>query len=546
MYKFALFVQSWLFISVSKSFVVVLKLYTCLFSLIIFSFGFAQNPYPRTELRGVWITTVSNIDWPSRRALSTEMQQKEYIELLDKFKKHNFNSILTQIRPAADALYESSYEPWSEVLQGKQGQAPNPYYDPTAWMIAECKKRNLEFHAWVNPFRAVSSATFSNIHPEHITKRRPEWFFRYGDRIYFNPGIPDVRAYLVNVIVEIVRKYDIDGLHFDDYFYPYKVTGEYINDDDTFDKYGKSFTNIADWRRNNIDLFIQAISDSVKSIKPKVKFGISPVGGWRNKAQDPRGSDSRVGQPSYDYLYADTRKWLELGWVDYITPQIYWSTQSKYAPYQVMIDWWDKNSFQKHIYGGQAVFKIASPEEESTWHQPAELFRQINLNRLYRNVKGSMFFSAKHLLRNPLKIMDSLQLKYYKYPAIVPAMPWKDSIPPLPPDSLRGTVVEENNVVLKWQNPQAAADGELPAYYVIFRFENELAINTEDASKILAIQTETFFLDKNVEKNKRYVYVIKSFDKLHNESKQYAIVKIATVRKLTMASPIKEGKIEDD
>jgi len=534
------------FFFIQKKLLAVRAFYLSVAFVCLNTLTFAQNPYPRTELRGVWITTVNNIDWPSRRALSTEMQQKEYRDLLDKFKKHNFNAVLTQIRPAADALYESSYELWSEVLSGKQGTPPEPYYDPTAWMIQECKKRNLEFHAWVNPFRAVSSTAFSNIHPEHITRRRPEWFFRYGDRIYFNPGIPDVREYLVKVILEIVRKYDIDGLHFDDYFYPYKITGERINDDDTFDKYGKNFTNIEDWRRNNIDLFIQAISDSLRAIKPKVKFGISPAGGWRNKSQDARGSDTRVGQPSYDHVYADTRKWLELGWLDYITPQIYWSTQSKYAPYEVMIDWWNKNAFQRHIYGGQAVFKIASPEEESTWHQPSELFRQIKLNRLYKNVKGSMFFSAKHLLRNPLKIMDSLEQKYYKYPAIVPAMPWKDSIAPLPPDSLKATVVEENNVVLKWKPPKAATDGEMPAYYVVFRFDNELAINTEDASKIVAIQAETFFLDKNLEKNKRYVYVIKSFDKLHNESKQYSIVRIATVRKLTMASPIKEGKIEDE
>jgi uncharacterized lipoprotein YddW (UPF0748 family) len=519
------------------------KLY--LIFIFLFEMAFAQSLHPCREMRAVWITTVGNIDWPSRKGLEAELQQKEYSDMLDKLKKHNFNAVLTQIRPSADALYESSYEPWAEVLQGKQGQAPKPYYDPTAWMIEQCHKRNIEFHAWVNPFRAISSVTFSHIHPDHITQKEPEWFFKYGDRVYFNPGIPEVRAYLVKIIMEIVRKYDIDGLHFDDYFYPYKINGERINDDNTFDKFGKDFTNIEDWRRNNIDLFIQAVSDSLKIIKPKVKFGVSPAGGWRNKAQDPRGSDTRVGQPSYDHLYADTRKWLEKGWLDYLTPQIYWSTQSKYAPYETLIRWWDENCFGRHIYGGHGAFKIGDANEEPTWQQSDEIFKQINLNRRYKNVQGSMFFSAKSMLKNPLKILDTLQNKYYKYPALMPAMPWKDSIPPLPPDSLRAAVLE-NAIALKWAIPRAAQDGEKPSYYVVFKFENEMAMNLEDASKIIAIQKDNFFLDKEVEQNKRYIYVVRSFDKLHNESTQYAIVKVATVRKLTMASPIREGKLEND
>ncbi|MDW8295405.1 MAG: family 10 glycosylhydrolase [Raineya sp.] len=520
------------------------KCFLLILSYLVVTCSFSQkNNFPRTEMRAVWITTVANIDFPSRKGLSAEEQKKEFIQILDRCKQLNFNTVIVQVRPAADALYESSFEPWSEVLQGKQGISPG--YDPLAFMLEESKKRMLEFHAWVNPFRAVANINYSNIHPEHITRKRPEWFFRYGERLYFNPGIPEVREYLLNVILEIVRKYDIDGLHFDDYFYPYPIPGEKINDDNTYDKFGKDFTNIEDWRRNNIDLFIQAVSDSLKIIKPKLKFGISPAGGWRNQNKDKRGSATFLGQPAYDNVFADTRKWLEKGWVDYLAPQMYWTIASSQASYKVLAEWWNENHFARHIYGGHALFKLANPEEKDNWNDNQEIIRQIRLNRSLKNIKGSMFFSLKHLLRNPLKICDSLQKSVFKYPALVPAMPWKDSIPPLPPDSLRANTFH-NNVLLYWQTPAPASDGEQPAYYVVFRFQNEMEMDFEDASKIVAILRENYYLDKDLENNRRFIYIVKSFDRLHNESKQYAKVVVATVKKLTMASPIREGKIEEE
>lgn len=504
----------------------------------------AQVPYyPRTEMRAVWITTLGNVDFPSRKGLSAEEQKKEFINIVEKCKKLNFNTLIVQVRPSADALYESSYELWSEVLQGKQGVSPG--YDPLLFMLQECHKRLIEFHAWVNPFRAISNIHYNHIHPEHITRRKPEWFFRYGDRVYFNPGIPEVRNYLLNVILEIVRKYDIDGLHFDDYFYPYPISGEKINDESTFAQYGKDFKNIEDWRRNNIDLFIQAVADSVRAIKPKLKFGISPAGGWRNKSKDPRGSATMLGQPSYDNVFADTRKWLEKGWVDYLTPQTYWTIASLQASYKVLIEWWNENHFGRHIYGGHALFKLANPEEKDNWKSSQEILQQIRLNRSLKNVKGSMFFSLKHLLRNPLQICDSLQKTLFRFPATVPPMPWKDSIPPLAPDSLRANVFH-NNVLLYWNTPLPAADGEQPYYFVVFRFQNEMEVNFEDASKIVSIQQENYFIDKNLEPNRRFIYIVKSFDRLHNESKKYAKVIVTTVKKLTMASPIQEGVVEED
>ena len=393
--------------------------------LLIFSNfdSFGQNA-PERELRGVWVTTAFNIDWPSSSTLSTEEQKTEFIDLIEAHQKNGINAIFLQVRPAAEVFYESRYEPWSHWLTGLQGKAPNPYYDPLKFMIEECHKRNIEFHAWINPFRAVSNIDRVKVVQDHIVNRKPEWFVTYGQDVrkkYFNPGIPEARAYIVKMIMDIVHRYDIDGIHFDDYFYPVKEGGIDFPDNQAYYDYNPNYLEKSDWRRENINDFIKTLHDSINNIKPQIKFGVGPSGVWRNKNHDPEGSNTR-GLSSYDEQYADTRKWLREGWIDYVAPQIYWTIGYKAADYRELVDWWSRNVYGKHLYIGQASHRI---NETSDWRNPSAIPDQIRLNRMYPEVKGSIFYSSSALLKNKNGIADSLRNEFYVAYANVPEMPWK-------------------------------------------------------------------------------------------------------------------------
>ena len=299
------------------------SIYGLLLYLIIPSVLFAQNTSkiaPKREFRGVWVATVTNIDWPSRPGLSVDQQKQELIGLLERHKGNGMNAIMLQVRPAADAFYAKSREPWSQWLMGRQGVAPAPGYDPLEFAIKEAHFRGMELHAWFNPYRATMSPN-AVTHESHMTRKRPELFFSYAGKKQFDPGIPEVREYIVQVILDVVKGYDVDGIHFDDYFYPYKVEGQRINDAATFAKYPDGFTNINDWRRNNVNLLIKTLDDSIHFYKNHVKFGVSPFGIWRNKSEDTLGS-ATSGLSNYAELFADSRKWVQEGWVDYINPQI--------------------------------------------------------------------------------------------------------------------------------------------------------------------------------------------------------------------------------
>lgn len=260
---------------------------------------------PKREFRAVWIASVANIDWPSQKGLSSVTQMEEFRYILEEHQKNGMNAVIVQVRPTADALYPSQLELWSSWLTGKQGQEPNPPYDPLAFQIEEAHQRNMEFHAWFNPYRATFDTISANLSPQHITRTKPEWFIQYGDKIYFNPGLPEVRNYITRIILDVVRRYDVDGVHFDDYFYPYAIPNKPFPDDSTFARYPNGFKNKDDWRRHNVDLLIKMVSDSLQATKPYVKFGISPFGVWKNKsAIDPDGSDTKAGSPTYYALYA--------------------------------------------------------------------------------------------------------------------------------------------------------------------------------------------------------------------------------------------------
>jgi len=473
---------------------------------------------PKREFRGVWIATVENIDWPTRAGMTGDQQQKQLIDILNAHQQTGINAVMFQVRPAADAYYAKGTEPWARWLNGKQGQPPVPFYDPLVLAITEAHKRGMELHAWFNPYRATMDGRFNLLSPDHITNLKPEWFFVYGGKKQFDPGLPEVREYIVKVILNVVDNYDIDGVHMDDYFYPYQIAGQKINDAATFAKYGGDFQDIRDWRRNNVDLLIKTLADSIHKHNPRLKFGISPFGIWANISQNPEGSDTRGGD-SYYGQYADSRKWIKEGWVDYINPQIYWHFQYRLAAFEKLVDWWSDNTYNHHLYVGQAPYRMAE-RSSVAFHTPTELTNQIRYLRNNPRVQGSVFFSSNSLTKNLLGFTDSLKQDFYRYPALPPPMLWLDSVPPNAPRGLLLNKIAPRTVQLKWEAPLPSRDKE-PVYgYVIYRFEGNEKVDLDDPKNILRINynTGTVFNDTTVLPGKTYLYVVSAIDRLKNES----------------------------
>ncbi len=494
-----------------------------LYALLIFTLStYISNAQPlskiapKREFRGVWVATVTNIDWPSKSGLTEDQQKQELIGLLEKHKSQGMNAILLQVRPAADAFYAKSREPWSQWLMGKQGLAPAPGYDPLEFAIKEAHFRGMELHAWFNPYRASMSSS-AILSSTHAYRTHPDWFFTYGGKKQFDPGIPEVREYIVQVILDVVKGYDVDGIHFDDYFYPYPIEGQRINDGNTFYKYPNNFSDIKDWRRNNVDLLIKQLDDSIHHYKKYVKFGISPFGIWRNKYEDPEGSASS-GLSNYAELFADSRKWVREGWVDYINPQIYFTFTRKVAPYATLVDWWSNNSYGRHVYIGQAAYLVNS-RAEAAWRNPSEIPNQIRYLRENNRIQGSVYFSSKSLQTVARALGDSLKTDLYKYPALPPQMPWLDEVPPNHPQSLTAEAMKDG-VHLKWDNPVKAKDGETASGYVIYRFNEGEKISILDPRNIIKMSFEDYisFIDNGVESGKRYSYLVTALDRLKNES----------------------------
>lgn len=379
---------------------------------------------PNRELRAVWVATVANIDWPSEPGLPVDEQKEEMIDILDRAAALNMNAIIFQVRPAADALYDSPYEPWSYYLTGKMGQEPLPEYDPLEFAVTEAHKRGLELHAWFNPYRAGHPADKSEISPDHVSKIHPDWVREYGDYLWLDPGIPEVRQYTVDLIMDVVKRYDIDGVHFDDYFYPYPsyADGADFPDSESWQKAVESGSTLSrkDWRRNNVDLLMEELSEEISQTKPYVKFGISPFGIWR-----PGYPKQTTGFDAYDELYADARRWLKEGWVDYFTPQIYYRLDQVGQPFPIMLDWWvDQNDHNRHIWPGLFTSRI-----RSTW--PAnEITGQLYTSRAFPNVTGAVHFSMKTFMENPNDFNQILAAGPNAYPSLIPASPWMSTDKP--------------------------------------------------------------------------------------------------------------------
>ncbi|HEY5510774.1 MAG TPA: family 10 glycosylhydrolase [Prolixibacteraceae bacterium] len=379
--------------------------------------GIIQNIQPSqriTEFRAVWVATINNIDWPSKPNLPVEEQKSEFLRLLDSFQKFNLNVVILQVRAASDAFYQSKTEPWSIFLTGKHGRPPVPFYDPLAWAIEMCHQRGMELHAWFNPFRVRNTGKYT-LDPSCFASRHPQYVREYDKKIFLDPGYPEVRSYVLAVIAEVAHNYKVDAIILDDYFYPYPIAGMRFGDEKSFLKFGKEFypKRLKDWRRENINIFISALHDSLQNINPRIKFGISPFGIWRNKSSDPQGSPGLRGTSSYDDLYADVRKWLKNGWVDYIIPQLYWENGNHFGDFTSMVQWWSENSFGKPLYIGQALYK--STARKNGWVSPDELNNQINFLRTIENVRGFAFYSAsniRELSDSQVKALCDNQLNY--------------------------------------------------------------------------------------------------------------------------------------
>jgi uncharacterized lipoprotein YddW (UPF0748 family) len=355
-----------------------------------------------TEFRGVWVASVKNINWP--KIESAQLQKKHIIDYFDAAVDMNLNAVVVQVRPAADALYKSTINPWSRYLTGTQGQDPG--YDPLEFMIEEAHKRNLEFHAWLNPFRvSVDAESDTQWAANSVYKTHPDWVVKHGNQLWLDPGLPKVQQYVIDSILEVVNNYDIDAVHFDDYFYPYPGGVGDFADDWSYNAYGKG-KDRAQWRRDNMDSFIHTVQLVIKADDDSVAFGISPNGIWRNKKDDPNGSDT-AGMSAYDTLYADTRKWVLKEWVDYFAPQIYWTIGYNAAAYDVLVKYWSDvcKGTNVNLYIGQAVYQIGG---SGNWVDAGEMPRQIDLSRGTGIVKGHIFYNIDSLIGNPLGFRDKL------------------------------------------------------------------------------------------------------------------------------------------
>ncbi|MFI2212783.1 glycoside hydrolase family 10 protein [Streptomyces sp. NPDC020141] len=347
--------------------------------------------------RAMWLATVTQRDWPSKAGLTAEQQRRELLAHLDTAVARRLNTVVLQVRPAADALWPSPYEPWSQYLTGVQGRDPG--WDPLGTAVAEAHRRGLELHAWFNPYRVALHTDPSRLVADHPARQHPEWVLPYGGKLYYNPGIPEVRAFVQDAMIDAVRRYEIDAVHFDDYFYPYPVAGQTFDDDETFETYGGGFADKAAWRRDNIDRLVREMSVRIPAARRGVRFGISPFAVWRNAATDPSGSDTRAGVQTYDDLHADTRTWVRRGWIDHVVPQVYWHIGFAAADYAKLLPWWNETvrGTGVQLCIGEALYKAGDPAQPAAWQDPAELSRHLTLAAGYGEVRGHFFFSAKEV-----------------------------------------------------------------------------------------------------------------------------------------------------
>lgn len=465
-------------------------------------------PAPPQEFRGVWLASVKNIDWPSKPGLSTANQKTELLALLDRAQALRLNAVLLQIRPSCDALYASRLEPWSEYLTGQMGRAPSPFYDPLEFAVEEAHRRGLEFHAWFNPYRARHNAAFSSVSADHISRTHPGLVKPYGKSLWLDPGEREVQEHSLRVVMDVVQRYDVDGVHFDDYFYPYPEKDAQrrqipFPDWSSWKRYKDSGGKLEreDWRRENVNLFITRVSQSIKSAKPWVRFGISPFGIWR-----PGYPQQIKGLDAYGELYADARKWLREGWVDYLAPQLYWAEEKRETSFTALLPWWlGENVKQRHVWPGLDVSRVGGSRE------PEDIATQIRATRREAATDGNILWGARALTENRRGLSDTLAGQLYKEPAITPANPWNDQHAPEPP-RLSAVVKHAHAVQL---GITSVTTNDTPRFWLLRTFkEGSWTMNTLPAGKGTTTLTIT---------NAPETIAVSSIDRSGNASKPAVI-----------------------
>ena len=474
----------------------------------------------KRELRAMWIASVVNIDWPSTSGLDAATQQAEFLHWLDVAEENRLNAVFVQVRPTADAFYASPYEPWSQYLTGTQGQDPG--YDPLAFMVTEAHKRNIELHAWFNPYRVSMQTDPGQLVEDHPARQHPDWVWAYGGKLYFDPGIPEAREHIQRAILHAVENYDIDGVHFDDYFYPYPVAGQVLPDAGTYEQYGAGFDTIEDWRRGNVDRFVETMSVRIKETKPWVKFGISPFGIWRNAGTDPLGSDTG-GSESYDDQFADTRKWVLEGWLDYINPQIYWQIGLAVADYAALVPWWAEVAAQSgtQLYVGEALYKMTSgvftDREELTNH--LDLCREVS--RDVGPIHGNVYYSAKHIPIDAQGGMSKVVEDHYQYPALVPPMPHLPAEPVVTPVLANARRVRDG---VRVHVADIGTKAARATSFAVYRVPGTVDfVDTNDPANLVGTFRSTggrvqSWVDTSAEAGTHYTYAVTALDRVWNET----------------------------
>ena len=465
----------------------------------------------KREMRGAWIQCVNG----QFQGMGKEKMQQTLTYQLDELQKDGVNTIIFQVRPECDALYESKLEPWSRFLTGKQGQAPSPYWDPLQWMIEQCHKRGMELHAWINPYRAKTKTT-KQLASNHIAVRKPMNCFSYDDLFILNPGIAENRDFICEVAKDIVSRYDVDGIHMDDYFYPYPVKGETIPDEEQFRLFNNGIKDINDWRRYNVNLFIEQFYKTVHETKPWVKVGISPFGIYRNKKSSPIGSETN-GTQNYDDLYADILLWVNNGWLDYNVPQIYWEIGNKAADYETLINWWSRHASGRPLVIGEDVertVKYPDPQNANSHQLPAKM----RLHRQLPAVKGTVLWYAKAAVDNVGNYGTALRNNYWRYPALQPSMPFISDKAPKKVTKVK-PIWTSDGYVLFWTAPKGKNWQDEAVKYVVYRFAAGEKVDINDPSKIVAITATTYYKLPYNDGKQKYTYVVSALNRLQNESK---------------------------